>query len=162
AVPRDRPAHRHAREPDRRGPGGDLGRLAGRAGQPEVPAGDRARAAPAAVGDARRSARGPDGQERRVVSGEAAGATTLGTAPSAAVGMLIRRPPATAFDALADPAVTTRFWYTKSTGPMTEGAELTWAWEMYGASAAVRVLEVEPGRRIRYAWDGYDPARPTT
>ena len=96
------------------------------------------------------------------MSGEAAGAMTLGTAPSVDVAMLIRRPPDAVFEALADPAITTRFWYTKSTGPMTEGAELTWAWEMYGVSAAVRVLQVEPGRRIRYAWDSYDPARPTT
>jgi len=53
------------------------------------------------------------------VSGQAAaGAMTLGTAPSVDVAMLIRRPPDAVFEALADPAVTTRFWYTKSTGPM--------------------------------------------
>lgn len=33
---------------------------------------------------------------------------------------------------------------------MAEGAELTWAWDMYGVSTTVRVREAEPGRRIRY------------
>jgi uncharacterized protein YndB with AHSA1/START domain len=86
----------------------------------------------------------------------------LTTAPTVDVGMLIRRAPEEVFEALADPSVTTRFWYTKSTGRMTEGAELTWTWEMYGVSARVWVEEVRPGRLIRFRWDGYDPAHPTT
>jgi uncharacterized protein YndB with AHSA1/START domain len=86
----------------------------------------------------------------------------LTKAPSVDVGMLIRRPPHEVFEALADPSVTTRFWYTKSTGRMAEGAELTWEWEMYRVSSRVRVKEVEAGRRIRFCWDGYDPAHPTT
>ncbi|MEV1167923.1 hypothetical protein [Nonomuraea sp. NPDC049784] len=36
--------------------------------------------------------------------------------------MLIRRPPAEVFQAFADPDVTTRFWFTKSTGKLTPGA----------------------------------------
>ena len=86
----------------------------------------------------------------------------LTKAPSVDVGMLIRRPPHDVFEALADPSITTRFWYTHSTGRMTEGAELTWEWEMYRASGRVWVKQVEPGRRIRFSWDGYDPAHPTT
>jgi uncharacterized protein YndB with AHSA1/START domain len=88
--------------------------------------------------------------------------TQLATAPKVNVGMLIRRPPDEVFEALADPSVTTRFWFTKSTGRMTEGAELTWTWEMYGVSSTVRVEEVRPGRLIRFRWDGYNPAHPTT
>jgi uncharacterized protein YndB with AHSA1/START domain len=86
----------------------------------------------------------------------------LTKAPSVDVGMLIRRPPHDVFEALADPSITTRFWYTKSTGRMAEGAELTWEWEMYRASGRVWVEQVEPGRRIRFSWDGYDPSHPTT
>lgn len=86
----------------------------------------------------------------------------LAKPPSVNVGMLIRRPPHEVFEALADPSITTRFWYTKSTGRMAEGAELTWDWEMYGASGQVRVKEVQPDRSIRFCWDGYDPAHPTT
>jgi uncharacterized protein YndB with AHSA1/START domain len=85
----------------------------------------------------------------------------LAKAPSVNVGMLVRRAPHDVFEALADPSVTTRFWYTKSTGRMTEGAELTWEWEMYRVSGRVWVQEVQPGRRIRFTWDGYDPAHPT-
>ena len=84
------------------------------------------------------------------------------TAPAVDVGMLIRRSPDEVFEALADPLVTTRFWYTRSTGRMTEGAELTWTWEMYDVSSTVWVEEVRPGRLIRFRWDGYDPAHPTT
>ena len=86
----------------------------------------------------------------------------LTKAPTVDVGMLIRRPPHEVFEALADPSITTRFWYTKSTGRMAEGAELTWEWEMYRASGRVWVNEVQAGRRIRFSWDGYDPAHPTT
>lgn len=82
--------------------------------------------------------------------------------PSAQTGMLIRRAPHDVFEALADPSITTRFWYTKSSGRMEEGAELTWEWEMYGLSGKVWVQEVEPDRRIRFSWEGYDPAHPTT
>jgi uncharacterized protein YndB with AHSA1/START domain len=82
--------------------------------------------------------------------------------PAVKVGLLMRKPPADTFAAIADPAITTRFWYTKSTGPMTEGAELIWEWEMYGASARIRVHEVEQDRRIRFSWSGYNPEHPTT
>jgi uncharacterized protein YndB with AHSA1/START domain len=86
----------------------------------------------------------------------------LATAPKVNVGMLIRRPPDEVIEALADPSVTTRFWFTKSSGRMTEGAELTWTWEMYGVSSTVWVEEVRADRLIRFRWDGYDPAHPTT
>ena len=79
--------------------------------------------------------------------------------PTVRVGMLVHRPPADVFRAFLDPAVTTRFWYTKSSGPMTPGAELRWDWEMYGVSATVAVKEVEADSRIVFAWG--DP-RPTT
>ena len=74
----------------------------------------------------------------------------LATPPAVNVGMLVRRAPEEVFEALADPSVTTRFWYTTSTGRMTEGAELTWTWEMYGVSSKVWVEEVRPGRLIRF------------
>jgi uncharacterized protein YndB with AHSA1/START domain len=33
---------------------------------------------------------------------------------------------------------------------------------MYGVSGKVWVREVEPDRCIRFSWEGYDPAHPTT
>jgi len=77
--------------------------------------------------------------------------------PSVRVGLLMRTPPEQAFEALRDPAITTRFWYTKSTGPMAPGAALRWHWEMYGVYTDVVVAEVEENRRIAFRWNTQDP-----
>jgi uncharacterized protein YndB with AHSA1/START domain len=82
--------------------------------------------------------------------------------PSMEVGMLIRRAAPDVFQAIVDPAIATKFWYTKSNGKMTPGAELTWEWEMYGVSSKVSVLGVEENRLVRFKWSGYSPDRPTT
>ncbi|MFD9791982.1 SRPBCC family protein [Streptomyces sp. NPDC059070] len=81
-------------------------------------------------------------------------------APAAYACMMVRAPAAEAFRAFADPTVTTRFWYSKSSGPMVTGAEVRWEWETYGASADVRVQEAEEGRLIRFEWGNYQ--QPTT
>jgi uncharacterized protein YndB with AHSA1/START domain len=72
--------------------------------------------------------------------------------PPVKVGMLVRRPPGDVFQAIADPDVTTKFWFTKSTGKLVPGAALRWDWEMYGASANVAVKEVEENSRILFDW----------
>jgi uncharacterized protein YndB with AHSA1/START domain len=77
--------------------------------------------------------------------------------PTMTVGMLIRRPPAEVFEAFVDPAITTRFWFTHSTGKMTPDADLRWEWEMYGVSTAVSVQEVEDDRRILFTWNDDKP-----
>jgi uncharacterized protein YndB with AHSA1/START domain len=74
--------------------------------------------------------------------------------------MLIRKPANIVFDAIVDPTVTTRFWFTKSSGRLTKDAKVKWEWEMYGVSAQVRVLEIDPNRRILIEWSGED--QPTT
>ena len=76
--------------------------------------------------------------------------------------MLVRRPARDVFAALTDPGLTTRFWFTKSSGPVVPGAQLTWTWEMYDASTAVSVTGFEQDRRLSFTWIGYDPAHPTT
>ena len=73
-------------------------------------------------------------------------------APVARTGMLIRKPAAEVFEAFVDPAVTSRFWFSKGSGPLTPGALVQWDWEMYGASALVRVIAVEPAQRILIEW----------
>jgi len=72
--------------------------------------------------------------------------------------MLIRKPAAEVFEAFVDPAITTRFWFTKSTGRLETGKEIRWEWEMYGVSTEVRVKAIEPGKRILIEWD--DPPCP--
>jgi uncharacterized protein YndB with AHSA1/START domain len=76
--------------------------------------------------------------------------------PSVEVGMLIRRPPAEAFQAFVDPAITTRFWFTKSSGKLVPGASIRWDWEMFGVSDTVFVKEVEENSRILIEWGDDD------
>lgn len=82
----------------------------------------------------------------------------LQTEPIVKAQMLIRRPVAEVFEAFVDPAITTRFWFTKSSGRLEPGKQVRWDWEMYGVFADVDVKAVEPNRRILIEWD--DPPRP--
>lgn len=76
-------------------------------------------------------------------------------APVAKTGMLIRKPVALVFEAFIDPGVTTKFWFTKSSGRLETGKQVTWTWEMYGASTQVMAKVIEPNKRIVIEWDGY-------
>jgi uncharacterized protein YndB with AHSA1/START domain len=75
--------------------------------------------------------------------------------PVAKTGMLIRKPVADVFEAFVDPDVTTRFWFTKSSGRLDLGQRITWEWEMYNASTEVVAKAIEKNRRIVIEWDGY-------
>ena len=66
--------------------------------------------------------------------------------------MLIRKPVATVFQAFIDPAITTKFWFTQSSGPLEVGKSVTWEWEMYGASANVVVKDIVPNQKIATEW----------
>ena len=68
--------------------------------------------------------------------------------------MLIRRPVAEVFEAFIDPAVTTKFWLTKSSGRLEPGKQVRWEWEMYNASTEVNVKIIEPDKRILVEWTG--------
>jgi uncharacterized protein YndB with AHSA1/START domain len=74
--------------------------------------------------------------------------------PVVRTGLLIRRPAAEVFEAFADPAITSRFWFSKGSGRLEPGAKVRWDWEMYGAGSDVEVKAVEPGARILVEW-GY-------
>lgn len=89
------------------------------------------------------------------------GSQQLTQTPVATAAMLIRRPAAEVFEAIADPAITTQFWFTRSSGRLEPGATVRWDWEMYGVFAHVTVREVEPHQRILMDWGGGDEA-PTT
>ena len=78
----------------------------------------------------------------------------LAAAPIAKAEMLIRKPVAEVFEAFVDPEITSHFWFTAGSGRLEPGARVQWEWEMYGASAEVDVLEMEPERRILVAWPG--------
>jgi uncharacterized protein YndB with AHSA1/START domain len=80
--------------------------------------------------------------------------------PSAKAEMLIRRPVAEVFEAFVDPAITSRFWFSKGSGRLEAGQQVTWDWEMYNFSVQVRVREIEENRRIVVEWSAY--GAPTT
>ncbi|GMK41208.1 activator of HSP90 ATPase [Paenibacillus sp. CCS19] len=80
--------------------------------------------------------------------------TTLNEIPAVKAEMMIRKPVAEVFEAFVDPAITTRFWFTKSSGRLETGSRVRWEWEMYGVSDELSVLTVEPNKRIRIQWSG--------
>lgn len=70
--------------------------------------------------------------------------------------MMIRRPAADVYRAFIDPAQTTKFWFTKSSGPLQVGQPVRWEWEMYGFATDVQVHTLEENRRIVLDWGNYD------
>jgi uncharacterized protein YndB with AHSA1/START domain len=74
--------------------------------------------------------------------------------PVAQAQMMIRRPVQEVFEALVDPAITSRFWFSKGSGRLESGKHVTWTWEMYGVAAEVDVKEVEENKRILVEWNG--------
>jgi len=80
--------------------------------------------------------------------------TDVKTAVKVHQQMLIRRPAEEVFRAIVDPAITTRFWFSKSSGALEPGKHVRWDWEMYGGGAEVDVREVVPNRRLVTDWDG--------
>lgn len=77
-------------------------------------------------------------------------------APVATAQMLIRKPAAQVFEAFADPAITSRFWFSKGSGRLEPGKHVRWDWEMYGVSAEVDVKAIEKNKRILIEWNGPD------
>jgi uncharacterized protein YndB with AHSA1/START domain len=73
--------------------------------------------------------------------------------PTVEAQMLIRRPVAEVFEAFVDPDVTTRFWFTRSSGRLEAGKRVRWEWEMFGIGGDVDVKAIEPDKRILIEWD---------
>ena len=72
--------------------------------------------------------------------------------------MLIRRPVSEVFEAFVDPAITSRFWFTRGSGRLELGKQIRWDWEMYDFSVQVAVKALEGNRRILIEWSAYgDP-----
>ncbi|TIU28809.1 MAG: polyketide cyclase [Mesorhizobium sp.] len=78
--------------------------------------------------------------------------------PTAEAGMLIRRPVGEVFEAIVDPVITTKFWFTHGSGRLDSGKQVRWKWRMYDVSTAVDVSEIVKDRKIVMQWS--DP--PTT
>ena len=76
----------------------------------------------------------------------------LGNPVIARAEMLIRRPVAEVFEAFIDPAITTQFWFSKSSGRLQVGKYIQWDWEIYNVSKQVYVGAIEKNKRISIEW----------
>jgi uncharacterized protein YndB with AHSA1/START domain len=79
----------------------------------------------------------------------------LNNIPIAKAEMQIRKPVADVFEAFIDPAITSKFWFTKGSAKLEVGKQVQWDWEMYKFSVQVNVHEIEPNRRILVDWSAY-------
>lgn len=77
------------------------------------------------------------------------------TVLAAKAEMLIRKPVSEVFEAFTNPDITTKFWFTKSSGKLEPGKTVQWEWEMYGVSVPVDVKEVSKDKRILIESPGY-------
>ena len=69
--------------------------------------------------------------------------------------MLIRSPVNKVFEAFVDPAITSKFWFSRGSAKLEAGASVRWDWEMYGFSTEAIVKALEPNRRILVEWSAY-------
>lgn len=76
--------------------------------------------------------------------------------PTIETQMLIRKPVAEVFNAFIDPAITTKFWFSSSTGPLKEGKIVQWDWDKYQVKSKVMVFNILENKLIQIAW-GEDP-----
>jgi uncharacterized protein YndB with AHSA1/START domain len=78
------------------------------------------------------------------------------TAPAAKAAMLIRKPVHEVFEAMVNPEITSKFWYSKGKGRLDKDEKVVWMWEFYGVSAEVSVEQVEPERSVTFSWGEED------
>jgi uncharacterized protein YndB with AHSA1/START domain len=72
--------------------------------------------------------------------------------PLGQTGMLIRKAAGEVFEAFVDPAITTKFWFTHSSGRLEEGKEVTWSWAMYDVHVKVLPQYIIPNYEIIAEW----------
>lgn len=66
--------------------------------------------------------------------------------------MLIKRPVSEVFDAFIDPVITTKVWFTKSSGKLQMGETISWTWEMFDHTVEILVKSIVPNERIQIQW----------
>ena len=76
--------------------------------------------------------------------------------PIAKTEMLIRKPVSEVFEAFVNPAITSKFWFTKGSGRLQAGKQIRWDWEMYNHSVEVSVKAIEENKRILIEWGAAD------
>lgn len=66
--------------------------------------------------------------------------------------MLIRKPITEVFETMVNPDITSKFWFTKSSGSVEPGKTLEWEWGQFGVSDTVDILEVRTNEYISLEW----------
>lgn len=74
--------------------------------------------------------------------------------PVAKTEMLIRRPVGEVFEAFVDPAITSKFWFSRGSRRLEPGVVVRWDWEMFGVSDEITVKTLEQDKRIVIEWSG--------
>lgn len=72
--------------------------------------------------------------------------------PTVECQMMIRKPVQEVFQAFIDPAIATKFWFTKSSGKLETGKTVKWEWEMYHVSDNIQVKAIIPDEQITIEW----------
>jgi uncharacterized protein YndB with AHSA1/START domain len=79
----------------------------------------------------------------------------LSKVPIAKTGMLIRKPVEEVFEAIVNPEITSKFWFSKGSGRLEMGHRVRWMWESHDVSIEVDAKAVEPNQRVLIEWPGY-------
>ncbi|GAA5631530.1 hypothetical protein Acal02_02166 [Acinetobacter calcoaceticus] len=66
--------------------------------------------------------------------------------------MMIRKPVSKVFEAFIDPQITSKFWFSSSTGKLEQGHTVTWTWEKYQVSTKVMVTKIIENELIQIQW----------
>lgn len=69
--------------------------------------------------------------------------------------MLIRCPVSKVFDAFVEPAITSKFWFSRGSSKLEVGKSVRWDWEMYAFSVEAKVKALELNERILVEWSAY-------
>jgi uncharacterized protein YndB with AHSA1/START domain len=69
--------------------------------------------------------------------------------------MLIRSPVSKVFEAFVDPAITSRFWFSRGSARLEAGQSVRWDWEMYGFSTEATAKALDVNKRILVEWSAY-------
>lgn len=72
--------------------------------------------------------------------------------PVAKSEMLIRKPVSEVFEALVNPDITSKFWFTKGSARLETGKSVEWEWGQFGIKATISVTEVKQNKLIRFRW----------
>ena len=74
----------------------------------------------------------------------------------AKTAMLIRKPVEEVFEAMVNPEITSKFWFTHGSQRLEAGKHVEWTWGMYNLTLSILVKEVQQNKKIVVEWGNYD------